>query len=141
MRKFISVILALMLVLSTTVVAFSAYNVVDADAPSLEDAITTDYEGGTAKVYFMMPNGKNGPVADDDVYVHVPEKLDPDTGEVVEEAHDDLVIEAGGKAPSWYNEFNEGADGNHYAGIYWWDAPASPAAWPGYKMEIDDVDN
>ena len=142
MRKFISVILALMLVLSTTVVAFSAYNVVDADAPTIEDALVADeYEDALAKVYFMMPNGKNGPVADDDVYVHHPEVLDPETGEVIEEAYDELVIEAGGKAPSWYNEFNEGADGNHYAGIYWWDAPASPAAWPGYKMEIDDVDN
>ncbi len=115
MRKFISVILALMLVLSTTVVAFSAYNVVDADAPSLDEAMQ-EYEGGTAKVYFMMPNGKNGPVADDDVYVHVPEKLDPDTGEVIEEAHDDLVIEAGGKAPTWFNDFNIGEDGNHLVG-------------------------
>ena len=102
MRKFISVILALMLVLSTTVVAFNAYNVVDADAPSLDEAMT-EYEGGTAKVYFMMPNGKNGPIADDDVYVHHPEVLDPDTGDVVEEAYDELVIEKGGKAPTWYN--------------------------------------
>ena len=107
MRKFISVILALMLVLSTTVVAFSAYNVVDADAPTIEDALVADeYDGSLAKVYFMMPNGKNGPIADDDVYVHHPEVLDPDTGDVVEEAYDELVIEAGGKAPSWFNEFN-----------------------------------
>ena len=120
MRKFISVILALMLVLSTTVVAFSAYNVVDADAPTIEDALVADeYEDALAKVYFMMPNGKNGPVADDDVYVHHPEELDPDTGDVVKEAYDELVIEAGGKAPTWFNDFNIGEDGNHYAGIYW----------------------
>ena len=104
MRKFISVILALMLVLSTTVVAFNAYNVVDTDAPTIEDALVADeYDGSLAKVYFMMPNGKNGPVADDDVYVHHPEELDPDTGDVVKEAYDELVIEAGGKAPTWFN--------------------------------------
>ena len=46
MRKFISVILALMLVLSTTVVAFNAYNVVDTDAPTIEDALVADeYDG------------------------------------------------------------------------------------------------
>ena len=50
MRKFISVILALMLVLSTTVVAFNAYNVVDPDAPTIEDALIEDeYEDSPQK--------------------------------------------------------------------------------------------
>ena len=142
MRKFISVLLAIMLVLSLTTVAFSAYNVVDEDAPSLVDALEElEYDGPMARVYFQMPNGETGPIADDDVYVHVPEVIDPDTGEVVEEAHDDLVIEAGGKAPSWYNEFNEAADGKHYAGFYMWDSTASPDAWPGYRMEIEDYED
>ena len=140
MRKFISVLLALMLVLSLTTVAFSAYNVVDDDAPSLEEAME-DYDGGVQKVYFQMPDGTTGPEATQDVYVHVPEVLDPETGEVIEEAHDDLVISEGTKALSWFNDFNLAADGKHYAGIYWWDAPASPSNWPGYKMELEDEDN
>ena len=140
MKKFISVLLALMLVLSTSVVAFSAYNVVDADAPSLEEAMA-DYEGEPARVYFMMPNGKNGPLATEDVYAHVPEEVDPETGEVIEEEHDVLFIEAGSKAPSWFNDFNIGKDGKHYAGFYWWKTFGAPDAWPGYRMEIDDYDN
>ena len=140
MRKFISVLLALMLVLSLTTVAFSAYNVVDDDAPSLEAAME-DYDGGVQKVYFQMPNGETGPEATQDVYVHIPEKLDPETGDVIEPAHDELVITEGSKALSWFNDFNLAADGKHYAGVYWWDAPASPSNWPGYKMELEDEAN
>ena len=138
MRKFISVLLALMLVFSLTTVVFNAYNVVDDDAITSEEAC--EDVGTTAKVYFQMPNGENGPVATQDVYVHHPEELD-EQGEVVAEAYDELVIGEGDHALSWYNDFNLAADGNHYAGIYWWDAPASPSAWPGYRMSIDDYDN
>ncbi len=141
MKKVLSLLLALMLVFSVTTVAFNAYNVVDEDAPTIADALAADeYDGSLAKIYFLMPNGKNGPVATEDTYVHHDEELDDD-GAVIAEAYDELVIHKGDKAPSWYNEFNQAADGKHYAGIYWWDSTAAPLAWPGYKMEIDDYDN
>ncbi len=121
--------------------AVNAYNVVDTDAPSLKDAMK-EYTGNTAKVYFMMPNGNNGPAADNDVYVHYPETNDPDTGEVIEAAHDELFVKKGDKSPSWCNDLNLAEDGNHYAGIYWWGGFAAiDDSWPGYKMEIDDAQN
>ncbi|MBQ3331565.1 MAG: starch-binding protein [Ruminococcus sp.] len=139
MRKFISVLLALMLVFSLTTVAFNAYNVVDEGAIDTEEA-TADVDP-VAKVYFQMPNGENGPIATKDVYVHHPAVLDPETGDEIQEEYDELVIGEGDHALSWYNDFNLAEDGKHYAGMYWWDAPASPTAWPGYRMGIDDYDN
>ena len=139
MRKFISVLLALMLVLSTATVAFSAYNVVDADAPDLAEEMA-DYDGTPARVYFQMPNGENGFTATEDVYVHHPEELDDD-GNVVTEAYDELVITEGSKAPTWFNDYNLADDGNHYAGMYWWDNLSGIAPnWPGYRMEIENAE-
>ena len=110
MKKFISVLLALIMVLSVTTVGFSAYNVVDAGVPDVADKLA-DYDGSMQKIYFMMPNGENGDVGSD-----------------------------GSRVASWYNEYNLAADGKHYAGAYTWIGPAACDAWPGYKMEIDDYD-
>ncbi len=142
MRKFISVLLALMLVLSTTVVAFNAYNVVDTDAPSYDDAVAdAEYDGPMAKIYFQMPNGKNGPIAADDVYVEHKESVDPETGEIIP-AYNELVLPAGSRTPSWQNKFNLAEDGNYYPGMYWWDAPSGiKMSWPGFRMNLEDADN
>uniref|UniRef100_UPI00292E28EA hypothetical protein n=1 Tax=uncultured Ruminococcus sp. TaxID=165186 RepID=UPI00292E28EA len=141
MRKFISVLLALMLVLSLTTVGFSAviykgdgtvsaYNVVDDIAFSIADVMEEmafDAED-TQTVYFMMPNGHNGDLGTDGSY-----------------------------APSWNNQYNL-KDGVHYAGIYFWQGPAgyTPGGetgynathtegvnqrdWPGYRAELVDPD-
>ena len=63
-----------------------------------------------------MPDANRGAAADEDVYVHV-EEVDEETGEIISE-HDELVIKAGDKAPSWYSDYNV-VDGKHYAGAYW----------------------
>ena len=152
MKKVISLILAMMLLISMLTVSFSALSVSDLDDENVPYIKTTlqgiaEYEEeegmepgslGTQKVYFQMPNGKTGPVADEDVNLHHPEELDPETGEVIQEAYDEIVIHAGEKAPSWYNE-NNVVDGKKYAGVYWWGGPAATdGAWVGYRMELVD---
>ena len=154
MKKVISLLLVATLLTAMLAVSFNALSVSDVDdegAPyvsSFKEGIAAyeeenEMEPGslpTQRIYFMMPNGKNGSAATDDVYVHVPEKIDEETGEVVEEAHDDLVIKKGEKTPSWYNE-NNILDGKHYAGVYWWGGPAEvDGKWCGYRMEIEDYE-
>lgn len=152
MKKVISLLLAMMLLISMLTVSFSALSVSDLDDDNVPYIKTTlqgiaEYEEeegmepgslGTQKVYFQMPNGKTGPVATEDVNLHHPEELDPETGEVIQEAYDEIVIHAGEKAPSWYNE-NNVVDGKNYAGVYWWGGPAATdGAWVGYRMELVD---
>lgn len=154
MKKVISLLLVATLLTAMLAVSFNALSVSDVDddgvpvVMSVKEGLAlyeeeNEMEPGsikTQRIYFMMPNGKNGSVATDDVYVHVPEKIDEDTGEVIEEAHDDLVIRKGEKAPSWYNE-NNVLDGKHYAGVYWWGGPAEvDGKWVGYRMEIEDYE-
>lgn len=153
MKKVISLLLVATLLTAMLAVSFNALSVSDVEdgvpsVMSVSEGIAAyeaenEMEPGslpTQRIYFMMPNGKNGSVATDDVYVHVPEKIDEDTGEVIEEAHDDLVIHKGEKAPSWYNE-NNVLDGKHYAGVYWWGGPAEvDGKWVGYRMEIENYE-
>ncbi len=153
MKKVISLLLVATLLTAMLAVSFNALSVSDVEdgvptVMSVSEGIAAyeeenEMEPGslkTQRIYFMMPNGNNGTTATDDVYVHVPEKIDEETGEVVEEAHDDLVIKKGEKAPSWYNE-NNILDGKHYAGVYWWGGPAEvDGKWVGYRMEIEDYE-
>ena len=154
MKKVISLLLVMLLLTATLSVSFGAYSVVDVDPDTGEPIAMTCAEAiaafeesedmepgslGTQRIYFQMPNGSTGPVADDDVSVHHDDVVDPDTGEVIEPGYDEVVIRAGEKAPTWFNENNVYTDGKHYGGVYWWGAtPASCASWAGYRMEIAD---
>lgn len=153
MKKVISLLLVVALLTAALAVSFNAVSV--SDLVDGEPAVQSVSEGiaayeenegmdpgslPTQRLYFIMPNGKNGPVAIDDVYCHVPEVRDPETGEITVEEHDELILSKGDKAPSWYNDFNI-LNGKHYAGIYWWGGPASKdGSWVGYRMDIEDYD-
>ncbi len=67
----------------------------------------------TKRYYFLMPDGTNSEVCDDEWYKNY------------------------GELPrSWYNE---NAD---RAGIYWWAGGVlAPEKWPGYQMSIGDADS
>lgn len=116
MKKFISILLAVMLVASVVVTA-SAYTVWETDDPEITvQAQTSDeaiaaYEAefgvtvDTNKYLFLMPNGKNGFTGAD--------------GETL--------------AGSWFNEYSKGT------GVYWWgSAEACPDAWAGYQAIPED---
>ena len=133
MKKFVSILLAVLLVASL-VVTVSAYSVYTDDFTTTSDDAIAAYEAengvtvNTRKYLFQMPNGKNGPVATDDV---VYTKVDEETGETTTT----LVCKAGEHAPSWFNEFTEGA------GVYWWgSAEAGPTGWAGYRTLVEDAD-
>ncbi len=142
MKKVISLLLAVVLILSMMTVAASALSVSDEGVISAAEGVkAVEEEEGeeveTQRIYLQMPDGKRGFAADEDVYVHV-EDVDPETGEIISE-HDDLVIKAGDKAPSWYSDYNV-VDGQHYAGAYWWGGTALCDTWVGYRIEIEDYD-
>jgi len=134
MKKFISILLAVMLVASLVVTA-SAYSVYP-DALTTEEGVAayeadTGEEVETHRYFFQMPNGKNGPLATKDVtYL----ETDAETGEEREV----LVCKEGEHAPSWCNEYNgNGA----MAGIYWWGGAALPEAWAGYQSMVEDAEH
>lgn len=153
MKKVISLFLVMTLLVSVLAVSFNALSVSDVDPDTGEPYVMSFAEGiaayeaenemepgsvSTQRIYFQMPNGQTGPAATDDVYVHVPDEIDPDTGEIITPAHDDLVLSAGEKAPTWYNDHNI-LNEKHYAGVYWWGGPADvDGKWVGYRMEIAD---
>ena len=135
MKKFISILLAVMLAASIVVTA-SAYSVYTDDFTTTSDDAIAAYEEAngttvdTNKYYFQMPNGSNGPIAADDV---IYTQVDEETGDSTQM----LICAAGEHAPSWYNSFTEGA------GIYWWgSAPASceTLGWAGYRALVEDAD-
>ena len=118
MKKIISILLAVMLVVSAAVISANAYSVFDEGVQSMKEAIEefeadTGENVETARYYFQFPDGTNGPL----------------------KTESDANGEAGTKAPSWINEFNEG-----YCGIYYWATGSfpTPSAWTGYKAEKDE---
>ena len=142
MKKVISLLLAAVLILSMMTVAASALSVSDEGVISAAEGVkAVEEEEGeeveTQRIYLQMPDGNRGAAAVEDVYVHV-EEVDEETGEIISE-HDELVIKAGDKAPSWYSDYNV-VDGQHYAGAYWWGGTALCDTWVGYRIEIEDYD-
>ncbi len=128
MKRLISILLAVMLVASCAVVA-SAYGWEDPDILTVDEAVA-DHESlygeevATNRYYFLMPNGKNGDLGDDD-------SVDEVTGEPL--GH------YGEFAPTWFVEWEEGKTATATAGIYWWDSGvADPAAWVGYLPSGQD---
>ncbi len=120
MKRTLSILLAVLLVVSCTVVA-SAYSVIDPDIYTTDQAIEEHElvfaeEVETFKYYFLMPNGSNGDKGD-----NYPE----DIGFNDKYAND------------WYKD---GATWT--AGIYWWGSGvADPTGWAGYLPSgVDEND-
>ncbi len=118
MKKTLSILLAVILVVSCTVMAASAYSVFEPDVYTCDQAVEEHEllygeEVETNTYYFLMPNGSNG------------------------ERGDDEALETFGKyANDWYKETTE------TAGIYWWDSGvADPTAWAGYLPSGQDPDD
>ena len=115
MKKIVSILLAVLLIASVSVVSVGAIQ--GKDAQYVGDAIAAyEQEQGTTvetkRYYFLMPNGETG--------------LKAKTGEVD-------GVEIGDFTKSWYNDYNE----DFVGGIYWWgatDAP-NPDAWMGYRIQ------
>ena len=136
MKKLISILLTVVLVASL-IVSASAYSLYP-DGPSAKDAIAAYEEANGEKVethrlYFQMPNGKNGPAATVQVS-YTPKLVDDDGNET--DGEPVIVCNVGDKAPSWYNDYTQGA------GVYYWGgAAAAPEGWAGYKMEVEDAEH
>ena len=151
MKKVFSLFLVLIMLTAMLAVSIDALSVSDVDDDGTPFVISAKegveaYEADTGaqvetqRIYFQMPNGSRGTTAKSDVTVHHPDELDPDTGAVVKPAYDEVVIHAGEKAPTWYNNYNV-LNGKNYAGIYWWGGSANvEGKWVGYRAEIEDYD-
>ena len=130
MKKFVSILLAVILVASA-IVTVSAYSVYP-DGKTSEQAIK-DYEAAngakvkTNRYYFQMPNGKTGPTATADVVYN-------ETNEETGETTPVVVCKKGEKTPTWYNDFTQGA------GVYWWTKEAACESWAGYRAMVEDAD-
>ena len=136
MKKIVSILLAVMLVASLAITASASHSVYTDEFTTTADDAIKEYEDAngttveTNKYFFQMPNGSNGPLATEDVTYT---EIDEETGD----SRDILVCNAGEKAPSWYNEYTEGA------GVYWWgSAPANceTVGWAGYRAMVEDAD-
>ena len=111
MKKLISLILCILLILSASTLTFSA-----ATTLTLKQAIEkyekeTGEEVNTKRYYFLMPDGASGILGTDEEYMY------------------------GEYAPSWYNE------NATTAGIYWWDTKKIDPDYPGFKMMKGDSDS
>ena len=120
MKKVVSLILAFALIASMFTVAASAYSVSDEGALSAKEVVEAAAEEAgeeieTQRIYFQMPNGKRGGVAEKDVVV-VKDLIDEETGEVIGQ-EDYVALHTGEKAPSWYSEYDI-VEGQNYAGFY-----------------------
>ena len=130
MKKLISLALVLCMVLSCFAVSASAYGWTDPDIYTVDEAVEEHEfiygeEVPTNRYYFLMPNGSNGDLGDDD-------SVDPETGEPV--GH------PGEYAKTWYIPMADGTLSTQTAGIYWWESEvADPAAWVGYLPSGEDA--
>ena len=114
MKKVISLLLVATLLTAMLAVSFNALSVSDVEdgvpvVTSVSEGIAAyeaenEMEPGsikTQRIYFMMPNGKNGPVANEDFNLHHPDVKDEEPDEVIQEAYDEDVINKGDKTPTW----------------------------------------
>ncbi len=138
MKKVISTVLVLVMLLSITsiVVYAESHSWFEPEVISAKKAVELyEQENGvklqTHRLYFQMPDGKNGPGI-----VKDPERM-------------------GEKAPSWYHEFvdPDGETRTTNCCIYWWEGvgvpnpgdssefPWSTGGWVGYIAEQGDAPN
>ena len=117
MKKVISILLSSLIVLSS--LSFSAFATGYKLIPASEALKQYEEETGekveTNRYYFLMPNGENGDLSDNEYNTFTSES---------------------NYAKSWYNEYTD------TAGIYWWDSGVyDPAEWAGYLMDKADADS
>lgn len=112
MKRLISILLAVMILMSCAIVSVSAYSWSDEGVKTVKQAIDELEEryGELPKYryYFLMPNGSNGDKGSDGTF-----------------------------APSWYNEMTDTA-----GIYWWQSGIADPDAWIGYiamKSDVEDV--
>ena len=109
MKKLLSITLCVLIILSSISVAtFTA-----ASEMSLKQAIeiyekNSGEKVNTKRYYFLMPNGTNSEVCDDEFYKNY-----------------------GERPQSWYNE------NATTAGVWWWSTRKIDPQWPGFKMMKD----
>ncbi len=113
MKKIISLLLSILLVISCALSTASAYSVTDSGVPTVDEAVKqhealSGEKVETNRYYFLMPNGHNG------------------------ERDEDGEFES-----TWYNDYAT------TAGIYWWSmGVADPQTWCGYLPSgVDENDS
>ena len=117
MKKIISIVLAVCMMLSV-VVSASAYSWNDPGVQTVQEAVEQyetkiDEKIQTNRYYFLMPNGSNGDKGDDP-----------------------SLSTYGQFAPTWYNDFTD------TAAIYWWDtSKLHPSSWIGYVAMRGDAED
>ncbi len=104
---------------------------VDPDLQTVDEAVEeyeslTGEEVPTNRYYFLMPNGHNGEIGDDN-------SLD---------GAGDPLSSFGKYAETWYMEMPDGTPATSTAGIYWWGSGVvDPPAWIGYLPSgVDEND-
>ena len=117
MKKVISILLsALMIVGCFSFSVFAeGYEMIPASVALSQYEAETGEKVETYRYYFLMPNGENGDLSDNEYNTFTSES---------------------NYAKSWYNEYTD------TAGIYWWDSGVyDPLQWAGYLMDKADADS
>ena len=117
MKKVISILLsALMIVGCFSFSVFAeGYEMIPASVALSQYEAETGEKVETNRYYFLMPNGENGDLSDNEYNTFTSES---------------------NYAQSWYNEYTD------TAGIYWWDSGVfDPLQWAGYLMDKADADS
>ena len=150
-KRTLSILLSLTMILSLfTIIPIAsesaALSVTDSSIITVSEALQnykddTDMDVQTQRIYFQMPNGSRGPVADYDITINK-EIVDPDTG--FSSYQEETILEQGQQFLSWENEYNL-INGVSNPAIYWYSGSAncqnySDIGWVGYRMEIADAD-
>ena len=124
MKKLISVLLVISLLVSFVAISASAYSWDDPDAITVDEAVAeyeaeTGEEVETFRYYFLMPNGNNGERSNDEFSMYYNEYNE-----------------------SWYTRLDDGTPATNTACIYWWDSGiADPTMWTGYLPSgVDEND-
>ena len=99
MKKVISLLLVVAMLIAIVTVSFNALSVSDEGVISINEMLEnegiTPGPGETQRIYFQMPNGSRGEAVDHDITVHKVVS-DPETGDPIDE-YDEIMIPAGGK--------------------------------------------
>ena len=130
MKKLLCVLLAIIMIMSS-VITSSAFGwqdpgVITVDEAVKEHELKTGEKVETNRYYFLMPNGSNGDLGDDD---SVDETGYP-------------LGHFGEYSESWFTTLSDGSPATNTACIYWWDSRvADPPSWVGYLPSGVDVND
>ncbi len=121
MKRFFCILIAVIMILSC-VITSSAFGWEDPEIITVDEAVKehelkTGEKVETNRYYFLMPNGSNGDLGDDD---SVDEFGYP-------------IGHFGEYSESWFTTLSDGSPATNTACIYWWDTRvADPPSWVGY---------